>query len=58
MTKNTPTPTRASETPARTTEAHLTRLPDAQLEHVQGGGWRFQRDFTLAEDPPVGSAAL
>jgi hypothetical protein len=58
MTKNTPTPTRASQTPTRTAEDRLTRLPDEHLEHVQGGGWRFQRDFTLAEDPPMGSAAL
>jgi hypothetical protein len=58
MTKNTTTPTRASEAPARTAEDRLTRLPDEQLVQVQGAGWRFQRDFTLAEDPPVGSAAL
>jgi hypothetical protein len=58
MTKNTPTHTRASEAPVSKPEPSLTGLPDEHLVHVQGGGWRFQRDFTLAEDPPAGSAAL
>jgi hypothetical protein len=57
MTKNS-TQAHRCEAPARTQEARLTKLPDEQLAHVQGGGWRFQRALSIAEDPSMGPAAL